>query len=1475
MNKIRFVIICLFLNLIISIHSNAQCGCTFSIGPGTGNITFDGIQQGAKGGDVICLLPGLRAKISFQNLIGSPTNYITIKNCGGKAEYGGAASSNALAFYGSRYFRLTGTGDPGLEYGIKIIESKPGSQGIVCGGLSSDFEIDHIEIQKAGFAGIMAKTDPNCDNTSVRPNFTMYNVSLHDNYFHEITGEGIYLGNSFYKGTEQYCGYTQYAHEIRGVRIYNNIVDGAGWEAIQVGSAVYDVEVYNNRIYNYGAQNKAGQNGGIQLGSGATGRVYNNFIKNGTGPGFWIQGIGELYFYNNIVINPGFEAFNVNVRPTPLATDIVPTGWLGGVYIINNTVVSAAYAAIRENINEAPGNIFKNNLIVNSTTNWNQLKSTTDWEQSNNVFIPNMNDAKFVDPANDDYRLQSSSPAINAGINLTSLGINIDHIFSPRPSGTNFDVGAFEFQSGGPQSNAGPDKSITLPTNSIILNGSGTSATGITGYLWTKKSGGVATLTNATTANLSVAGMVAGTYVFEFRVIDASGFAFDEVTVNVLPLAANQNPVANAGGNKTITLPTNSIILSGIGTDADGSITSYIWTKVSGPAAALTNANTPNLGLTALVQGVYVFQLTVTDNNSATASSQATVTVNAAAANQVPIVNAGTAKTIFLPTNQVIITATASDPDGSISTIIWEKKSGGVATLTNANTLTVTASGLAAGTYTYRITVTDNNSATAFSEVIVNVIAGNQSPTANAGADQTITLPTNNIVLAGSGNDPDGSVVGYAWVKISGPTASLTNTNTATLTITNMLQGVYVFNLTVTDNNGATGSDLVTVTVNASVPVPSANEIPLAIAGGNVSFSLPTNSINLYGSGFDPDGTIVAYNWVKASGGSATLTNTDKPTLTASNLQAGQYTFRLTVTDDDGATDDDIAVVTISALGTNIFPVASAGADQIIKLPINSLLLIGTGTDEDGQIVSYAWTQTKGGPANISTQTTSSTMISGLSEGEYTFRLTVTDNLGATDLNEVNVRVVTNTGNLPPIVDAGPDIKIFLPQSTLSINASAIDEGSITAFQWAKLIGPSVTLVNPSEQNLSLTNLIQGEYTFQLTVTDNNSASAFDLVKVSVLPQTFIPPSVNAGIDQEITLPINQISLTGTASSTTGSIVSTIWEKTLGPSVTLSGANTLNLQCTGMQAGTYIFTLTATDNAGKVASDNVQVVVHPIPPNQPPLVDAGPNQSVILPASIVFNGNALDTDGTVTSLSWSQVLGSPVSLSGISTSTLTASNITELGFYTFRLTAKDDSGNENFDDVVLYTQDPSQTGSYKANFLSFTLPTQIGSSVIDTITNTINLTVGLPEGELTLSPTFEISTGAIAYSNGQPQASGLNEQDFSSPIKYSILAADSITEKIWTVTVLNQGLQALKAPLYFSPNNDGQNDQWIIENLYPLNSCSVEIFSRAGQVVYKADTYLNNWDGTVNGRPVAEGDYYYVFTCEGSKIATGSLRVIR
>lgn len=98
----------------------------------------------------------------------------------------------------------------------------------------------------------------------------------------------------------------------------------------------------------------------------------------------------------------------------------------------------------------------------------------------------------------------------------------------------------------------------------------------------------------------------------------------------------------------------------------------------------------------------------------------------------------------------------------------------------------------------------------------------NKNPTVNAGSDKTITLPQNSISLTGSASDSDGSISSYAWSKLNGPSASMSNTSSATLNLSNLVQGTYNFRLTVKDNQGAATYDDAKVQVNAaSAPPPS------------------------------------------------------------------------------------------------------------------------------------------------------------------------------------------------------------------------------------------------------------------------------------------------------------------------------------------------------------------------------------------------------------------------------------------------------------------------------------------------------------------------------------------------------------------------------------------------------------------------------------------------------------------------------
>src|SRR5665811_2079581 len=148
---------------------------------------------------------------------------------------------------------------------------------------------------------------------------------------------------------------------------------------------------------------------------------------------------------------------------------------------------------------------------------------------------------------------------------------------------------------------------------------------------WTKISGGAGTITNATSSATTVTGLVHGVYKFELKVTDnngATGRDTIQVTVNA---AANIAPVANAGSNSTITLPVNTTTLAGSGSDVDGIIVIFFWTKISGPSTGtIINAASAATTVTGLAQGVYKFELNVTDNNGATGRDTMQVTVNAA-----------------------------------------------------------------------------------------------------------------------------------------------------------------------------------------------------------------------------------------------------------------------------------------------------------------------------------------------------------------------------------------------------------------------------------------------------------------------------------------------------------------------------------------------------------------------------------------------------------------------------------------------------------------------------------------------------------------------------------------------------------------------------------------------------------------------------------------------------------------------------
>lgn len=417
--------------------------CTFVVPPKTHVV--DGTILKLAPGSVIGLDANTTyGNLLFRNIVGTPEQPIRIRNCNGKATINATNLSFGLKTEASRHFRISG-GDALRTYGILI---NGGHIGVSFDKLSSQFEVDHLEIQHTGFAGLMAKTDPTCDDATIRGNFTMTNVSIHDNYVHDTSGEGFYIGNSFYQyGKTLTCG-VRLPHEIHYLRLYNNIVKNSGWDGIQVGSATRGAKIYGNTVENYGLLNKASQRSGIQLGEGTGGVCYGNLVSNGLGNGITILGLGDNVIHNNIVVNAGHFGMFCDERFTPGS----------GFKFINNTILNPAADGIRVYAEKVTLNVVINNIIVNpgsySTYVYPRtgndafiykLGASVPLHAENNLLTQDISDIGFADTSTQNYRLLWNSPAVDNGSDISAFRINTDFYKKARLKGIRVDIGAAEY----------------------------------------------------------------------------------------------------------------------------------------------------------------------------------------------------------------------------------------------------------------------------------------------------------------------------------------------------------------------------------------------------------------------------------------------------------------------------------------------------------------------------------------------------------------------------------------------------------------------------------------------------------------------------------------------------------------------------------------------------------------------------------------------------------------------------------------------------------------------------------------------------------------------------------------------------------------------------------------------------------------------------------------------------------------------
>ena len=467
----------------------------------------------------------------------------------------------------------------------------------------------------------------------------------------------------------------------------------------------------------------------------------------------------------------------------------------------------------------------------------------------------------------------------------------------------------------------------------------------------------------------------------------------------------NRAPIANAGADSTTILPVNSIALSGSGTDSDGIVNTYAWTQVSGPNTATFSSKTvATPTVSGLVVGSYVFSLIVTDNELAiSVADQVTIKVTAGSLNQVPAADAGPDKSITLPASSITLNGAGSDADGTISAYVWTQVSGpDTATFSSKTVAVPTVSSLKAGTYVFSLIVTDNQSAVSTADqVTVTVNAAGNTPVYRINAGGTQVTTSIGVFTADAYFSPT-----------PGNTASTTSAIAGT-TDDAIYQSV---------RYGGAG------TMNYAFPVTNGQyTVILHFAEGYL------NNVGnrVFDVSLENTKVLDNYDIFKKAGA-----NTATTEILSTNVTDGVLNIYFSsLAADGGANSPMVSAIEIIRTSTNLAPVAHVPADSTITLPASSLVLAGSGTDADGTISAYSWTQVSGpNTATFSSKIVAAPTVSGLVAGNYVFSLIVTDNQSTVSAAD-QVTITVNAAGSTPVyrINAGGT------QVTTSIGVFAAD----------------------------------------------------------------------------------------------------------------------------------------------------------------------------------------------------------------------------------------------------------------------------------------------------------------------------------------------------------------------------------------------------------------------------------------------------
>ncbi|MDF9799701.1 parallel beta-helix repeat protein [Catalinimonas alkaloidigena] len=358
----------------------------------------------------------------------------------------------------------------------------------------------------------------------------------------------------------------------------------------------------------------------------------------------------------------------------------------------------------------------------------------------------------------------------------------------------------------------------------------------------------------------------------------------------------------------------------------------------------------------------------------------------------------------------------------------------------------------------------------------------NEAPKVSISGLQNLTLPTNSTSLTAQASDADGSISSYKWEQVNGPTqAKLSNTSSATAKVDGLQEGSYTFKVTVTDDQQATASE----------------QLQLTVEGESEAVEAPADETGV---------------WLEAECAS---TLGDKwQRLSGSSASSGSY-----ISIKDGHNSTSSAPSASQDIASFSFNTATAGSHKLFGRIMaesggdNSFYVRINGGSWDQWSVKpqsgFVW-HSYSDPVELKAGT-NTIEVSYREDGTLLDKFFISmdgstpSGTGSAAINCGDVEI----GNLSPSVDAGDNKTLTLPDNSITLKAQASDaDGSISSYKWEQVNGPTqAKLSNASTASVKINELKEGKYTFKVTVTDNEKATASDQLQLTVEAEAVEAPA--------------------------------------------------------------------------------------------------------------------------------------------------------------------------------------------------------------------------------------------------------------------------------------------------------------------------------------------------------------------------------